>query len=127
MTTRRLLRLALAIGLVPTGAVLILLVGSDTSALSTLSRSLGVSVIAAGVVAAFREVVMSRLEAEDTANEIAQRIRAQLAAGGDTSGFKLVSAVRRGYSGYYRWAIDTDLRELFFAGRSVLHWIQADF
>jgi hypothetical protein len=63
MTTRRLLRLALALGLIPTGAVLILLVGSDTSALSTLSRSLGVFVIAAGVVAAFREVVMSRLAA----------------------------------------------------------------
>jgi hypothetical protein len=127
MTTRRLLRLALALGLLPTGAVLVLLPGSDTSALSQLSRSLGISVIAAGVVTAFREVIMSRLEADETADEIAQKIRMQLFTGNDASAFKLVSAVRRGYSRYYQWAIDTELREMFFAGRSVLHRIQADF
>ena len=127
VTTRRLLRLALALALVPTGAVLVLLPGSDTSALSQLSRSLGISVIAAGVVAAFREVIMSRLEADEAASEIAQKIREQIITGSDASAFKLVSPVRRGYGRYYQWAVDTELREMFFAGRSVLHRIQADF
>jgi Domain of unknown function (DUF5919) len=127
MTTRRLLRLALALLLLPSGAVLVLLAGADTSALAMLSRSIGVSVIAAGAVAAFREVIMSRLETDETANVVAQRVVEQLATGGDASAFKLLSPVRRGYSGYNQWALDTERRDMFFAGRSVLHRIQENF
>lgn len=127
LRTRRLLRLALALALLPSGAVMVLLPGRDTSAISELSRSIGLALIVSGIVATFREIFLTQMEADESADEIARRVTAQLVAGQDGSAFRLVSPVRRGYSRYYQWAIDTSMREMFFAGRSVLHRIQADF
>jgi hypothetical protein len=42
------------------------------------------------------------------------------------TGLKLLSEVRRGYGGYYTWVNHQRPQELFFAGRSVLHRIDAD-
>lgn len=41
-------------------------------------------------------------------------------------GIRFVSERRRNYAGYYNWVIDQRPQELFFAGRSVLHRIDAD-
>jgi len=42
------------------------------------------------------------------------------------TGLRLLSDVRRNFSGYYSWVNETKAQELFFAGRSVLHRIDAD-
>jgi hypothetical protein len=42
------------------------------------------------------------------------------------TGLGLISDKRRNFSGYYEWVIDQKRQELFFAGRSVLHRIDAD-
>lgn len=42
------------------------------------------------------------------------------------TGIKLLSEVRRGFGGYYAWVNHQKPQELFFAGRSVLHRIDAD-
>lgn len=42
------------------------------------------------------------------------------------SGIRYLSNYRRGFSGYYRWVTEHHPQELFFAGRSVLHRIDAD-
>jgi hypothetical protein len=44
----------------------------------------------------------------------------------DLKGIRFVNDVRRNYQGYYRWVIEEHEQELFFAGRSVLHRIDAD-
>lgn len=42
------------------------------------------------------------------------------------TGIRLLSEVRRDFSGYYRWVNERRPQDLFFAGRSVLHRIDAD-
>lgn len=42
------------------------------------------------------------------------------------TGIRLLSDVRRNFAGYYSWVIEQTPQELFFAGRSVLHRIDAD-
>jgi len=42
------------------------------------------------------------------------------------TGIRLVHGVRRNYAGYYSWVNEQKAQELFFAGRSVLHRIDAD-
>jgi hypothetical protein len=42
------------------------------------------------------------------------------------TGLRLISGVRRSFSGYYQWVNDRTPQDLFFAGRSVLHRIDAD-
>lgn len=124
MKSNRALRLLFAIFLLPCGAVLVLIAGGGK--VGALVSGLGLSLIVAGIVAAFRELVIVRLEAEETADSIATRVQQKVIQGGG-SGIRLVSPVRRGYNGYYRWAISTQPCELFFAGRSVLHRVQSDF
>jgi hypothetical protein len=42
------------------------------------------------------------------------------------TGFKLLCEPRRGFAGYYAWVNHSEPQDLFFAGRSVLHRIDAD-
>jgi len=42
------------------------------------------------------------------------------------TGLQLITGVRRNYSGYYSWVNEKHAQDLFFAGRSVLHRIDAD-
>jgi len=112
-----------ALFLIPCGAVLVLIAGAGKA--GGLVNGLGLSLIVAGIVAAFRELVIVKLEAGETADHVATRLHDKLFKN-EQSGIRPISSVRRGYDGYYRWAISTQRCELFFAGRSVLHRVQAD-
>jgi hypothetical protein len=61
--------------------------------------------------------------AEQTAIEVHKHF---CASPPQMTGIKYLNDVRRGFSGYYRWVNEHDSQELFFAGRSVLHRIDAD-
>ncbi|MEV4077856.1 hypothetical protein [Nonomuraea fuscirosea] len=124
MTGNGLLRLLFALLLIPTGMVLLLLAGEAPKGFLALVSGLGGAFIVAGTVAAFREIALARSESADTAKDIANRLQVQLQ---QPIGIQLKSPVRRGYDGYYQWAISTEPGQLFFAGRSVLHRIDADF
>ncbi|NRQ37119.1 hypothetical protein HII36_35585 [Nonomuraea sp. NN258] len=124
MTRNGLMRLLFALLLIPTGMVLLLLAGDAQQGPMALLGALGGAFIVAGIVAAFREIALVRSESADTAKDIATQLHAQLQ---QPIGIRLQSPVRRGYDGYYQWAISTDPGKLFFAGRSVLHRIDADF
>lgn len=121
------MRLVFSLALIPSGAVFVLLVGRGGA--SQLVDSLGLALIVSGILNSFREVAVLRLESEESATEIAARVRQEMmnVLPATSPGIKLVAQVRRGYDGYYRWATTTAPRELFFAGRSVLHRIDADF
>lgn len=115
-------RLLFSILLIPIGAVLVLLNAGE------LVAGIGLAFIVAGVVSTFHEGVLRRLEGTDhstaLADSVVQRLReAPLSA----TGIRLVSPVRKGYDGYYLWAMHTGAQDMFFAGRSVLHRIDADF
>jgi len=83
----------------------------------------------AGILNAFREIAVVRLELEDLSAEITKQVQDGMLQilPAASQGIRLVSRVRRGYDEYYKWATTTSSRELFFAGRSVLHRIDADF
>lgn len=107
MGTNRALRLMFSVFLIPSGAVLVLIAGSGKA--GTLVNGLGLSLIVAGIVAAFRELMIVRLEAAEMSDQISSRLHKHLFQNGRT-GIRLVSLVRRGYEGYYRWAISTGSR-----------------
>ena len=129
MTKNGWLRLTFALALVPTGAVLLLIAPGLSSTLAPLLSGLGGALIVAGIVTAFREVAILRLESEEMGEEIAARVHrrlVQVLPPGDVS-IRLVSRVRRGYDGYYTWVTGAGSPQLFFAGRSVLHRMDTDF
>lgn len=126
MTGKQIIRLLFSILLIPIGAVLILL--NVQGAAGDLLSKLGLALIVAGVVSTFREGVIRRLEGDEVATVVATKVHDKLKETPLAAiGIRLVSAVRKGYPGYYLWAIDNDPQEMFFAGRSVLHRIDADF
>jgi hypothetical protein len=115
-------RILFSILLIPIGAVLVLIEAG------TLASSIGLALIVAGVVSTFHEGVLRRLEEEDSTSAIVDGVveglkEAPLSA----TGIRLVSPVRMGYDGYYLWAMNAGPQDMFFAGRSVLHRIDADF
>jgi hypothetical protein len=90
--------------------------------------NVGLAFMVAGVASLFHEGVLRSLESDETTNSIADSVFAQLkTAPLFASGIRLVSSVRKGYEGYYRWVMSTDPQDMFFAGRSVLHRIEKDF
>jgi hypothetical protein len=126
MAPSKTIRVLLAVLLLPIGAVLVLLAGADRS--GQLVSSLGVSLMVAGLVSVFREAFLSGSETKDTVAQIARELESrQQHSERDDVSIRLVSKVRRGYTGYYEWAIETAPQNLFFSGRSVLHRIDADF
>ncbi|WP_432865941.1 DUF5919 domain-containing protein [Microbispora rosea] len=126
MKRNKLFRLLVSIFLVPWGMILLLLAGESPKGILALVSGLGVSFVVAGTVSAFREIAIVRTESEDAAEDIANRLQTRLQQP-PPLGLRLVSQQRRGYDGYYSWAISTEPCELFCAGRSVLHRIDADF
>ena len=126
MSRSRILRLTFSLALLPTGALVVVLAGPGQ--LGILLQNLGLSIMVAGVLGTFRELALLRLEAEEISEKVADRVFQRIiSAFPRSSGLKLIAPIRRGYAGYYPWAIVTEPQDLFFAGRSVLHRIDSDF
>lgn len=123
MENSRALRLMLALLLISCGAVLVLVAGAGKA--GNLVNGLGLSLIVSGIVAVFRELAIAHAEGKEMADQVATRLRAELSGGGD-GGLRRVSSPQRGYDGYYLWAVSKEQCDLFFAGRSVLHRVQAE-
>lgn len=125
-TPNKILRIVFSILLIFIGAVLTLL--GITGTIGGLLSNVGLALIVAGIVAVFQELVLSRLEQGETAQLVADKVYQQLYESPLQSvGIRLVAPVRKGYAGYYVWAISTTPQTMFFAGRSVLHRIDSDF
>ena len=126
MTGNQIIRLLFSILLIPVGTVMILLSVQGTTGI--LFSNIGLALIVAGVVSTFHEGIIRRLEKNESACAVANHVHDKLKETPLSEvGIRLVSSVRKGYSGYYKWALDTGTEEMFFAGRSVLHRIDADF
>ena len=126
MTGNQMNRLLFSVLLIPIGAVMILLAVQGT--VGGLLSKLGLAFIVAGVVSTFHEGVIRRLELNEVACAVADEVHDRLKESPlAASGIRSVSSVRKGYSGYYLWTHDNSSKEMFFAGRSVLHRIDEDF
>lgn len=132
MKANKILRLAFSSCLIPIGAVLVVIVGTKPIAqwgpASQLFSGVGLAAIITGIDSLFRQIAILRLESEETGEDIARRVHkllAQIPIG--SNGIRLLAQVRKGFDGYYTWAIKLEPQELFFAGRSVLHRVDDDF
>jgi hypothetical protein len=125
MTKNDTIRILFSIALAAVGCLLVVL-HSDT-ATGTLVSHIGFAFIVAGVLSTFHEAVLNRFERGDMAEDIANRVHVKFQNSPPTStGIRLVSKERKGYAGYYTWVTAPGPSDLFFAGRSVLHRIDAD-
>jgi hypothetical protein len=126
MNRSKVLRLTFSLALLPSGALLVLLAG--TGQWGFLLSNLGLSLMVSGVFGAFREIFLLKLETEESSETTAEVVYQKVVTALPRSdGLRLIAPIRRGFVGYYSWAIATDNQDLFFAGRSVLHRIDADF
>ncbi len=129
MTSARKQALTWATLLIFTGIILALLVLLvDFGVIGKLLSDIGLAFIVAGVDSGFRQLVMLRLESEETSTDIAIKLHERLR---NTpliaEGLRLVAKQRSGYEMYYTWTKIPEPQILFFAGRSVLHLMNRDF
>ena len=88
----------------------------------------GLAFVIAGVASMFHDLALMKLENEETSADISDNLEKKLSSFfASKSGIQLVTQYRRGWDGYYLWAIPTHKQNLFFLGRSVLHRINDDF
>lgn len=126
MKPNKVIRLLFAAFLIPIGAVLILLDTPGT--VGDLVSKMGLALIVAGIVSSFHELIMRPLEADETAETVAAHVQKGLRETPlHATGIRLLRKVRKGYSGYYNWALDSEPQDVFFAGRSILHRIDWNF
>lgn len=120
----KVLRRAFSVILFLIGLVLILfsMLNLDTY-FALLSEKIGLAFLVAGTVDLFRSLFQWRQEKSEIEAAIDDSISKALSC---RAGLCLITPKRRGFSGYYTWAVSRARQDLFFAGRSVLHRIQSD-
>lgn len=141
---RTLIRILLSLLMTAAGVITALMAQGSTGPNAKLSQDLGLALIIAGVVAFFQEAFVAPLRQQEADERLKDVVKANESQLGELSksikgsltrvfdilagpGIQMVSKQRRGYSGYHRWMLETAPQEMFFAGHSVLHRIQADF
>lgn len=130
MNKNQIIRIVFSVALALFGVVMTL-IDAEGEKTKAFLDNVGLALIVAGVFATFREGVLARFKADDStdfskliANEVYNKL---LETPLDGTGIQLVAKTRKEYRGYCSWTIPGKSQELFFAGRSVLHRIDADF
>jgi hypothetical protein len=125
MKKNRTVRLSFSVILLLAGALLVVVVPrgqtGQAAQLEQLVQGLGLSMIVTAIISIYRELAILHTESEDAADDIARRLREQQAEPPPFAGLRLAATARRNYDGYYRWEASEGSRDLFAAGRSVLH------
>lgn len=127
------IRNLLSLLMIALGVIVVL--GTATSGPhAKLWEDLGLAVAIAGIVSFFQEAILSRFSKEESLRTDIDHVRKSLTGeiqklGGSLSGprIEMLAEQRHGYAGYHRWVLEREPQQLFFAGHSVLHRIQADF
>jgi len=127
--SKKLLRIAFSVLLIPLGAVFILL-STGNSREQVLILNVGIALVVAGIVSTFHETVLSQLDSDANKNApetIANRVVEKLERRPFPAvGIQLLDSVRSHFDGYFHWTVHEAAEALFFAGRSVLHRIDSD-
>jgi len=118
------LRRSFAIILFLVGIVLILYsMLNQNSPYAQLTEKIGLAFLIAGTVDIFRSMSQWKYEKREIKEVIDESISNALSC---KPGLCIATPKRRGFKGYYTWAISRSRQDLFFAGRSVLHRIESD-
>lgn len=124
MTDRasRTIRLLLAIVLLLVGATVSLLAAGFSGTIAIFAQNLGFGLIVTGCLSVFAEVVTSPSVTDELRRQI-DRLVGVLAK----PGLRIVARKRRGEPRYYKWVLENEAQEAFFAGHSILHRVDEDF
>ena len=142
--TRSIMRILAGIIMGLFGITLAFLSYNLTGLIGILGQSIGFSFIVTGTVTVFQESVLTPLRKEETKEQIDRisketkqnidRISRETKDGFDRvfqllrgPGIYMLSPERRGNLRYYKWLLERASQQIFFAGHSVLHRIEADF
>jgi hypothetical protein len=115
------LRSAFSIVMILVGALAVALTQDSTGRGPVIIQQMGLAFMIAGVASLFSEFVIERWKPDQSLVLLEMIRRFQ------GSGMRMVCFPRKGYWRYHTWFLVNDPQEAFFAGRSVLHRIQADF
>jgi len=125
----KIIRVVISITILLAGVIIALLsfpIGGDK--VKEVINKIGLALIVSGVVSLFNEFAIKPYQEEENSKEIAEKVHRKFSEMPIMqSGIRQVARVRRGFHGYYHWALNDSLQELFIAGRSVLHRIDKDF
>ena len=122
------IRIAISIIVLVIGLLIAVLTYPTNTVYLEAINKIGLALIVSGVLSLFNEWAIKKYLEEENSSEIAEKVHEKFSQVPIMqSGIKQVAKVRRGFQGYYHWALNDDLHELFIAGRSVLHRIDADF
>ena len=121
------------------GVIVAIAIDAETGIVGAVGRSFGISLIVAGMVSLFQELVLSHFSHSE-AMELSENIqgalhrttvesadRLQMLLQRAEQGIHIIKKERGGFSGYHKWVLESEPREMFFAGRSVLHRMRSDF
>lgn len=120
--SKMILRVLFGVVMLFVGATIALLVNNVSNPIGVLSRNLGLALIVTGTVTIFQEAILSPLRTDEIKDGF-DRVFEILAK----PGIRVIAPQRQGYSGYHKWLLDKSHQDLFFAGHSVLHRVDADF
>jgi len=118
----RIIRVLFAVVLLLAGVTISLLAAGVSGAIGVFAQSLGLGLIVTGCLAAFQEVVTS----PNVMDELRRQID-RLAGVLEKPGLRIVARKRRGEPRYYKWVLENEVQEAFFAGHSILHRVDEDF
>lgn len=124
MTDRgsRTIRVLFAIVLFWAGVTLSLLAAGASGTIGIFAQSLGLGLIVTGCLSVFAELVTSPSVTDELRRQI-DRLTGVLAK----PGLRIVATKRRGEPRYYKWVLENEVQEAFFAGHSILHRVDEDF
>ena len=150
MSAKHIIRISIALLITAVGVIFILLdlteiLGASQNA-SRFIEKIGIALTVAGVVSLFHEILLRRLEMDETARFISNYLKKKMDQEADSNiqktvshicnglrenpiiptGLHMVAEKRKKWKGYYSWVLDHGQTKLFFAGRSVLHRIDQD-
>jgi hypothetical protein len=131
---KALIRNLLSMLMIALGVIFVLATAGAGGQRTKVWEDLGLALSIAGVVSFFQEAILSRFSKEDGLKLELERVRKsfsediqKIANSLNGPRIEMLAEQRNGYAGYHRWVLERAPQQLFFAGHSVLHHIQADF
>ncbi len=118
----RIIRILFAVVMLLGGVTLSLLAAGTSGTILVFAKGLGLGLIVTGCLSIFQEVVTSPSVTDESRRAIDRLTRALA-----KPGIRIVSAKRRGEPRYYKWVLENEAQDAFFAGHSILHRVDEDF
>lgn len=121
-TKNKIILISFSIIMLIGGSLCVVMTDRNGSQLSSLLHNAGLAFIVASIVSLFNELIIKRFSSISSDSGYWNLIDRF-----PPGGINMVAFPRQNFWKYHTWTLINDPQELFFAGRSVLHRIDADF